>query len=698
MVLGELGSAFSFGDYGALLAREAAMDPTAMATVRTAVLGSLAAGSLILLLLTVLRRSGTAAAGFALLVLTGLSQAILFGSIDFITGETRLLIAVLNASALLLFVNAVLHTGRENVLLAGLSALVIAALLGLGGATMAGYDLGLEARAAIIVGTALSGALLLYGLVRDPRGKAVMVLSVFLSLLASAMMTDALVPMVSSALPAAFPSILASVGLILATVAAPFIGEDVQMASGKDRRAADDHQFAPVSLFDDDEGYSDGRPSAVAAAAVTTAAAGGLFGAGTFGGGRDEEPEERLAPEPAPQATFDRGSDLPVPAAASFDQGSDPVSNHWHQDAGGVILEAEADEYVWDALAQPEVRCGNDVLGAFGSRDASALTLEGLRERLDPASLDLFDGEVLGGGEPTSGPFEVALATSAANFTFRGRRKVDHDGILMRVDGAISDVAKIAAPTPAAAPALLARPGRRHDVPVLPVVRLSGGDVHGVEAELAGVSDAETAKERIDAAAAALMDLLRGGAKGGFVLVDTTVSELRPGILASSAAKAMRAYELPRGSMVIGLPTPTPREVKSFMSAANDISAAGANVAVMLDDVKAKLPKGFVPDMVWASARDALRGKRGRGSVIAGLAKRHDAPIVIKDVASEADGEDANNDGATYAVGRAYAGLTIGSGAAASGYARFGDAPGGGTEGGQNGRDPLSSLRANGLR
>ena len=147
--MGDFGAALSFSAYANALDRFAAMQPADFAQSKMMVLYGLAGGALLLFLLMIVRRSGTAAAGFALTALYALCMAMLFGSLDFLTTGTKMLVVSLTASAFVLFVNAVLHTGRENIVIASFSALVIGVLLALGGSVAIGMDFASPAKLAV---------------------------------------------------------------------------------------------------------------------------------------------------------------------------------------------------------------------------------------------------------------------------------------------------------------------------------------------------------------------------------------------------------------------------------------------------------------------------------------------------------------------------------------------------------------------
>lgn len=689
--MGDLAEGFSFDSYTNALLRAAAMDERGIHLMEMSLLGALGAGAVVLFVVMIVRRSGTAAAGFALLMLSALSQAIVFGTLDFITPETRILIASLTVSALLLFVNAVLHTGRENIVVAGFSALVILGLLGLAGANFVGMDFVTEARLAMLGATAVAAGLLVFAMVRDFRGKAFLSLSVLLAVLATLLMTDPVQPLMRDLLPITTPSVLLVCGILLATLMAPFLADEMRMTSGRDRMASA-HGYAPTSLFGD-EAASEPSGGAAPQSSIfgrqpepVNRQARSLFDDDDVPAAQEFPAEQRFDDRSFPedqnpfarqQEPEDGGFPTGVVAAAAgagaiaaaVSHSGDPVSNYWRQDPH-TVLEAAPDEYVWDALAQPEVRCGDDVLRVFQAHSPTDLGLEGLRDRLSPQSLVAFDGNVLGGADPQSGSFEVRLETAEVEFTMRGRRKVDHDGILMRVDAEISDLAPIRAPAPQlAAPVAASAPAPTQSAPdqaasplprnLAAVVKLTDRSLSGIDVVPDDRHDPESWKEAVLAAGGLLKSMLNDGARGAFALIDATSTDFRPGLFAGAVGKAFRTHELPRGAMVVGLGVPQKSDVRSFIAAADDIRKGGGGVALMIDGPNTKPIKGFEPDMIWVSAMDLPLDRRSRKPLLEPIARRFGAPVVVRDLGDDREAQGSADEGASFGVGRAFADVSI---------------------------------------
>ncbi|MEM1380177.1 MAG: hypothetical protein AAGH41_06085 [Pseudomonadota bacterium] len=423
--MGDLGDAFSFAEYAAALRRLEAIQPAEYALAEMIVLGGLGLGALTLFVLMLVRRSGTAAAGFALIALLALSMAIVFGTLDFLTDGTTVLIGSLTASALVLFVNAVLHTGRENLFIAGLSAIVIGLTVTLGGLTAMGFDYASQARLGMIGGSVFAALVLAFAMLRAPAGQGVLGIAVLSAIVGGGLMLDQVSPMLSGTWMTVLPVALVSGALLLAAMAAPFVADEVTMRRGASGGYSASAAMEPGPLFQsfDGEDQGDGdMPPFMATEAPD-----------------DVRFDPPLSHPPSAPEPYQPEPPLAAPPrqAAAVPEG-DPVSSYWSAGTVAAPLEAQADEYIWDALADPEVRCGQDVVAAFGAYGAQELSPEGLRERLQPNGLPTFDDQVLGGGDPVSGPFDIVLETTTGAFRFTGRRQVDHDGILMRLDARLS--------------------------------------------------------------------------------------------------------------------------------------------------------------------------------------------------------------------------------------------------------------------
>ncbi|NRA31207.1 MAG: hypothetical protein HRU11_13210 [Parvularculaceae bacterium] len=665
-MMGDLGDALSFGNYGAALQQAAAMHPSDYSLAEMVIVGGLGAGAVLMLVLMLVRRSGTAAAGFALVALFALSMAMLFGSLDFLTRGTRLLIGCLTASALVLFVNAVLHTGRENLLVAGLSAVVIGVLITLGGLSATGMGYANEAKLAMIAASLFAVLTLVFAVFRPSFGRIFLVLCVFVAVASGAFMLDTFSVMLDGLWMTVAPAGVASGALLLAALAAPFLADEVRLGSAAAAAAGGygaSMAMEPGPLFqgfDDDDGRADANDDPFFAASM----------------GDPEpyqaEPQEELPPFiEGVQANHRAEAMSPLESPPQFPDPEpaetgpvDPVSSYWSAGAGAA-LETQADEYVWDALADQEVRCGDDVLRAFAARSPLDLTPEGLRERIDPRQLPDFDQHVLGGGDPVSGPFDIAVQTQAAAFRFVGRRQVDHDGILMRLDGEIREAAAPAsapttpqqayqAPEPAVAQEPMARSGMMLDLETRPVVRLGDRGATGFDATPSrSPKNAEELRELIDKAAMQLAAMIEQDPRSGaFAVIDGHALGARADVLASAVGRAVTSNKLPRGAFLVGLDVASLGSPRAIQRATEDIRAAGGGAAFIVRDGGNKLGK-LRPDMIWIDAMDAQLERRRR-SVVEALNKRFGVPVLIRDIHDGGEAESARDQGARFATGRPF--------------------------------------------
>lgn len=637
--MGELGDALSFEAYAASLRRYAAMEPAQVGLVQTAVVGGLAAAALVLFAMMIVRRSGTAAAGFALVALVALLESMLFGGLEFLTGGTKILIGALTASALVLFVNAVLHTGRENLVIAGLSAVVIGLTLTLGGLTAMGMDYAAQARLGM-VGAALFAALVLaFAMMRASAGRTFLGVCVFVAILAGALMLDQVSPALDGLAASLIPATTAAAAIALASLAAPFVADEMTVSGSHSSGAG---VMEPGPLF---QTY-DGEPAAPA-----------------FHGDHDRGDVPWSSDQvPAPRRPDEDGGDARTPASSPLEQpprlpdpDRDPVSSRWG--AGSGPLEAEPNEYVWDPLASPEVRCGREVLAAFGAATPRDLPPEGLREALDPSVLADFDEEVLGGGDPLSGPFDVLLRGPSGELRFRGRRQVDHEGILMRLQGEIERAPGSAPSIPANAPVSETPLSRLSSGPQFAtIVRLTDRQPIGFDATPpAPVGSDSEAKALIDEAAAQLARKIADDPRRGpFAVIDAAALGVRFGVVASGLGKAVRVHGLPRGAFLIGLDPARIDGPRAAEGAIEDIRAAGGGVALILRDTAGRIGK-IRPDMVFIDAADAHLGGRGRRGPIAALGRKLGAPVLIRGVRSDFEATDAAEQGAIFASGRPFA-------------------------------------------
>ncbi|MEO1658038.1 MAG: hypothetical protein AAFR65_09970 [Pseudomonadota bacterium] len=645
-----LSDAFSFADYKQALSVQSMMAPSDVGMLQSLTLGGLVLGIVALTVISLIRRSGTAFTGILLLASVAVSQALLYGMLDFLTDGMMVLASALAASALLLFVNAVLHTAQGNRIVAVISAIAIVSLISLAGLTLGGADFAAEASFAAAAVNVLAVALLVFAIQQDPRGNGILGFSLILALLATTLMTPTPVQFLEGFAATVAPIAIMTIGVLIATLSAPFVGEDLSLAfAPRDRAPANDAAFAAgASLFaDDDDAAPQPRPAMATQQSF------------------HEQPVAEPAPQPVHQPQHE-----PAPSYSAAP--SEPVSSYWHQDsAGGPMLEVAQDEYVWDALAQPEVRAGQTILDACGAATSIELTPEGLRGRLTAEALPLFDDQVLGGGDPVSGPFDVVLSTHDASFRLTGRRQVDHDGILMRLDATMTDVQALRAqPVPAAVgfatasateepaptPAPVAAPTMTRAAPD-PVVRLSDEVGTGFEIDLRHCgSSPEEVRDAVDVGAARLAQMLADDSRRGpFAVIDTAGLNVPPGTLASAVGKAVRAHKLPKGALLVALDPGAEKKSNQIEAQASDIQRAGGGVALLLREASASKAPKFQPNMLWISALDVPMGKHGpKKGVLTKLSKKLGAPVLVADVKDRGEAAELHDAGATFGLGRAF--------------------------------------------
>ncbi|MEM6746621.1 MAG: hypothetical protein AAF608_04290 [Pseudomonadota bacterium] len=638
-----LSDAFSFADYKQALSVQSMMAPSDVGMLQSLTLGGLGLGVLALLIVSLMRRSGTAFTGMLLLASVAGSQAILYGRLDFLTDGTVVLASALTASALLLFVNAVLHTAQGNRIVAVISAIAIVTLIALAGLTAGGADFAAEASYAAVAVNILAIALLFFAIQQDPRGNGILGFSLIMAFLATMLMTPTAVQFLDGFGATAAPIAIMTIGVLISTLSAPFVGEDMSLAFAPRMKApATDPAFdRGTSLFSDDEEVPARQQPVLA------------------------DHDQTVSAPVEPAADPEAGYQEPAPAYRAAP--SEPVSSYWSQDsAGGPMLEVAEDEYVWDALAQPEVRAGQTILDACGAETSIELTPEGLRGRLSAEALALFDDQVLGGGDPVSGPFDVALTTHDASFRLTGRRQVDHDGILMRLDATMSEVQGLrAAPAPAAAGFAAGRdPAEAQPVaemmtkaaPADPVVRLADEVSTGFEIDLRHCgSSVDEVRDAVDQGAARLAGLLADKSqRGPFAVIDTAGLNVPAGTLASAVGKAVRSHSLPKGALLVALDPGAEKKSTAIETQATDIQRAGGGVALLLREASAKAPK-FAPNMLWISALDVPMGKHGpKKGVLTKLSKKFGAPVLVADVKDRSEAAELHDAGATFGLGRAF--------------------------------------------
>ena len=591
-----------------VLARRAVTAPRDFAGLENTLSWGLGGAAVLFLLTAVIRRSAGAAVSFSLLTLTALIAGIATGRLGFLPPGTASLILCLYACAALLFLTACVRVARDNPVVGAGLLITILGLVALGGASALGL-----AEAGGMIGWALVGVAVfavlcvLFDLARGDRAALTLLPGVTLASLSPAPMMA-----VGPGAPwgqVAAPLVMLAGGTLLATLAAAFVAAPAAVPKPKKTRAGHAPSWADEHAF-----FGEVGEGAVPAASLDAAPA----------------PEPYARPEPYPQpvpaarpagtALFapaviggaaeagGRGSYEPEPLSPASPPATDPASSRW----GGtdtVVPQARTapDEYVWDAMASPEVRAGADALDAFGAASPEALPPEAIREALAPAALDAFDDGVLGGPDPRSGPFRVELPLADGRaVAMEGTRSVDADGILSRLAAQVTPVAA----RPVAMMRALDLDGDaaaaldRGEIGAhfQPIVRLSDRRTVGFEALarwtkpsgdtvdaqdfvpalIAAGRGLDLAERVADEAARELATWLGAqSGQGQFVSVNIAATDLDKKGLAALIGRVVEAHGLPPGALVVELGEDRIKASQgAALAAAKAVRQAGASLAV----------------------------------------------------------------------------------------------------------------------
>ncbi|WOI53683.1 EAL domain-containing protein [Parvularcula sp. LCG005] len=661
---------FGIDAYADKLGRLATYAPRELMLTEGAVLGGLAIVAGILIIIALLRRSAMAAVSFSFVSLTGLLLSIVFDRLDFVPTGTQTLIVCLYACGVLLFVTATLRVARENPFVGGIVLMAIAAMLVVGGASALNVIDGWPmARLSLMVTGGMTLLFIIIEFVRGDRASIIVSPGLVLQLLGGGGM--AYVASQAGDLTwwmSVGPTVALALGAFYAAVAAqivvamhqrghrPVVNMTVSPAAGAAGAGA-----AAVSMFE--EVHHDDTPAPqrrnrvdVAPEPLTRSRQPVIEEIDDDEPAFDhyDEPPAFVAPEPEPEpaepppsrprhdyAPFKARPAAPEPqpyaappAAAGFadDQYSEPVSAQWGRGGDqGLTHRMGDDEYVWDVLADQEVRMGPSFAKLFQIGDGRLAAPEVLRDAIDADSLDEFDEQILGGPEPSTGRFDVMLTTRSGDVVqLEGRRQVDHDGIMVRIAARaeLLRAAPVAAPRPAAPltakPSLAAAASRTEPPPLTagpaptgavaalqrgeieahfqPIVRLSDRKTVGFEAlarwrqQDGTIVDASSFVDDIVEAGEglALADMIIAHAaaalgawiaeepgQGQFVTVNVAASDLPKDGLSDLIDQAVKQHSLPPGALVVEL---TEGRIQSShskaLAAAKAVRGAGASLAI----------------------------------------------------------------------------------------------------------------------
>ncbi len=700
--------AFGIDMYAEKLERMIAMAPREMAVAEDAILFGLGLSAALLILVALFRRSAVAVVGFSLLALTGLVSAALFGRLDFVPPGTMVLIVCLFACAVLLFLTATIRVARENPLVGAVVLIVLAALLALGGASALNV---IDGQGFARLGlTVTIGLTLLFVTIEAVRGdKPSLIVAPGLALL-----------VLSPAAMAFVGHQMGDPGWVLT------IGPMAMLAGGAFYSALA-AQFT-VSLAKDrggarSAGAAMAAPAAVGAMGATVpllreveddVAAGDMAQHGTTllpsHDPREEtytqphNPSEHYTPDeattasyaaPEPHGSTDYAPTAPPyqapPASMPLSAPAEPVSAQWGDGAAlaGAAAMVADDEYVWDMMADREVKMGPGFAGLLSVEEGRVASPDVLRDLMAPESLDAFDDALLGGAKPSTGRFDVRLTTHTGSVVrLEGRRQVDRDGLLMRLEVRGTEVAPAPVVAPVATAAPLAAPTRsglstkthsqnssevsdaldRGEIEAhfQPIVRLTDRKTVGFEAlarwrqadgEVLGAGDfiselmkaergVDLARLMVEQAAAELAAWVAAEpGQGQFVSVNIAASDLPKDEVAEIVKKSVETHDLPPGALVVELTEDRIQASQSkAMAAAKAVRAAGASLAI--DDFGVgystlnRLSK-FKFDLVKLdqSVADGLPKSKKQKSFVKAIlstAKKSKIPVIAEGIEDEA--------------------------------------------------------------
>ncbi|WP_370336939.1 EAL domain-containing protein [Parvularcula marina] len=732
--MNDLVPAFGIDGYSERLRWAVGAMPREVALVEAAAIGGLGLAAFLLLILALFRRSAVAAVSFSFVALAALLVALLFGRFDFISSGTQVLIVCLFACSVLLFHTATVRLARENTLIGLVMLLAIFAMLLAGGASMLQFIDGWPVARIAIGGTAaLTILFLFFEFLRGDKGAIAVAPGLLLTVASLPAMSFAAERVTGAGwLVASTPIFLLTGGVLLAALAAQLTAHTIMAPVPRKTREKAPKRAAPLA------------PAVTVASASAAAAHDGPLLRELEDEPDDmERPVRRVSPtfdaEPEPQreqqapirrvrppepeidaepeqAPRHMAAPVPVPVARDqkdhqatprdrFGERSEPYSAQWGHDVqpGYAVREIPIgdDEYVWDMMAQREVRMGRGFGEMLRIRGGQLATPDVIRDLIDERSLPDFDDAILGGYEPQTGRFDIRVQTiDGATIRLEGRRQVDQDGLLARLEMQAEALAAAAPqraePEPApqrptglaavAAPAALAK----DDSPLTakpvagasaaldagqigpwfqPIVRLKDRKVVGFEAlarwELPGgeVRDAQDfvddlirdgrgpdlARIVINQAAEELANWVKAEpGLGQFVSVNISATDLPKEDVAEIVKAAVLRFDLPPGALVVEL---TEGKIQAShnkaLAAAKAIRNAGASLAV--DDfgvgysTLSRLSK-FHFDIVKLdkSLLEDLTTRKKQRSVVRAMlnaAEKSKAPVVAEGIEDEETAE-----------------------------------------------------------
>ncbi|MEM9989534.1 MAG: EAL domain-containing protein, partial [Pseudomonadota bacterium] len=423
-----------------------------------------------MLVISLFKRSAVAAVSFSFLALTTLILGMLYGRFDFLPMGTQTLLGCLFACSFLLFTTATIRLARENPFVGAVILMVIAALLVTGGGALLNMIDGRQlASFGLMIALALGAILMCVEIIRGDRPTLAMapgLLCLFISPFLMRYIGGA--ASVTAWWAVSFPLMMLAVGTVYVTVIAQIIlslsaRQGVRAANLTTVSARTATAAAPAAVFgmhevaDEDHHherseFSYNAPSSeeydeamdegdlaedhVAPQTVQHEYAAVPQTQGDVEEGADVREEKETAHPTAPYQPISVSAVEPVSAQWGTTNDPSSVSSHPVEAPSSPVFTVADDEYVWDSIADQEVKVGAGFADLLGlTQEGRTLSPDVMRDALAPASLGDFDDAILGGAEPETGRFNLALTTGEGRVIgVEGRRQVDHDGILSRIE------------------------------------------------------------------------------------------------------------------------------------------------------------------------------------------------------------------------------------------------------------------------
>lgn len=587
--------------------------PRAVMLTEGIILGALGGGFALFLLITLLRRSAIAAIAASVAGMTFLIEAMAFGRLDAVLPEGGgLVLFALLLSSVILFLTATVRAARENIAVGAVFLLAIVAAIALGAAGYLGlYPADLPLRLA-------AGGLAVFAVVLTMQQAATgdrRSLLIAPGVLIAACSLVVFFVMGSNGLASwtemAVPHGMLAGGVLLAGLMAlvPARGgakPDKAVRKSKEKKSA--------------------LPPVVDAAPVLT----------LDGGSDTREPD--LPPDLPDAITDMAGEDDPVPAEEvrpSVAAGQSPISALWgHKSAEPKPLPpaparnevsdlraalGAAGMPLWDWKAPGQINASEETASLLGVTKISALSPENVRGLIDRDSLEQYDEEILGGGDPQTGRFDFEVTTrEGRRLAIKGERQVDDEGFVDRIIAFVAPVRK--APASPALRAVTAAPGMtgamireglengEFEAWFQPVVRLNDQDIAGFEALArwrrpdaatpllpeqfmdiaidAGLEMDITAVILAQAAAELAAWVGSSAVQGQFVSFNVSAETLINDRLVKLVRNTIRKYDLPDGALVVELTeSHVLHDQHKVLAVAKSLRQAGARIA--LDDLGA---------------------------------------------------------------------------------------------------------------